>query len=289
MSHVRELLKSTYKKGDRLRRHLKVNSRATYLRLHKKKGVKVNLGGGQTFNPDWMNLDFNPDVRGYEKAFIDVSHDLCSSTPLPFKDNSVDAFYTSHTMEHLPEIHLEYILRECLRTLKPGCGIRIVVPDFEKALIAFHNNDTEWFDHWQSKSRKNYRTDPSIAAKSGREKLLYQLVYYFCGHCINEPGLLEHYDRISDDYEFADFVISLMPQAAGGAMGNFGYHANWLTTKKLSSLLIDTGFRRVVATNPYESIFSELRPKYSFPRTWLSPVGFDDSYPHISLTMDAVK
>jgi SAM-dependent methyltransferase len=56
---------------------------------------------------------------------------------LPFEDNSVDAGYHSHLLEHLDRETAPKFLREILRVLKPGGRLRIVVPDFEEAARAY--------------------------------------------------------------------------------------------------------------------------------------------------------
>lgn len=59
---------------------------------------------------------------------------------LPFKDNSVDNIYTSHTLEHLELSALPNVLKEMYRVLKPKIGtVRIIVPDCEKAVDWYLN------------------------------------------------------------------------------------------------------------------------------------------------------
>jgi len=54
---------------------------------------------------------------------------------LPFKDNTIDSIYSSHTLEHIEPIALPDVLKEMYRVLKPKSGkIRIIVPDCEKAI-----------------------------------------------------------------------------------------------------------------------------------------------------------
>jgi ubiquinone/menaquinone biosynthesis C-methylase UbiE len=45
---------------------------------------------------------------------------------LPFKDNSVDAIYTRHTLEHVSDF--EKAIKEIWRVSKPGAVIEIIVP-----------------------------------------------------------------------------------------------------------------------------------------------------------------
>jgi SAM-dependent methyltransferase len=52
---------------------------------------------------------------------------------IPFPDNSIDAVYHSHLIEHLDQAAARSLSREVLRVLKPGGIHRIAVPDFERA------------------------------------------------------------------------------------------------------------------------------------------------------------
>jgi len=59
-----------------------------------------------------------------------LHHDL--GYGIPFADSSVPAIYTSHLLEHVTRIDAQRLMKECLRVLKPGGMVRIVVPSLEK-------------------------------------------------------------------------------------------------------------------------------------------------------------
>lgn len=84
----------------------------------------INLACGQTLNSRWINLD---QYASSEKV---QTYDL--RTPLPFPNNFADAIYCSHFLEHLDDKMADKFLSECLRCLKPGGVLRVVVPDFER-------------------------------------------------------------------------------------------------------------------------------------------------------------
>jgi predicted SAM-dependent methyltransferase len=84
---------------------------------------RLNLGCGSRFHPAWTNVDFvavSPSV---------LSHDLRKG--IPFPDEEFDVVYHSHVLEHFSQPRARAFLRECLRVLKPGGTLRVVVPDLE--------------------------------------------------------------------------------------------------------------------------------------------------------------
>jgi predicted SAM-dependent methyltransferase len=110
--------------------------------------VKVHLGPGQQkYLSGWINVDAN-----LLTAHPDVWANL--TDPLPFRDNSVDVFYSHHVIEHLPEAHLPVHCREMFRCLKPGGFIRIGGPNGDNAMKKFVEGDSAWFSDFPE-SRKS--------------------------------------------------------------------------------------------------------------------------------------
>ena len=86
----------------------------------------VNLGCGNKYHKDWINLDFksnNEDVKEFNLL-----------QKLPFEDNSVDVVYSSHVLEHFTKCEAPKFLEECYRILKPKGIIRVIVPDLEQLM-----------------------------------------------------------------------------------------------------------------------------------------------------------
>lgn len=105
--------------------------------------VKVHLGPGQAHYIDgWINVDANAFT-----ARCDVWTDL--RYPLPFRAASVDAFYSHHMIEHLPD--LETHLREVFRCLKPGGVYRVAGPNGDSAIAKFVAGDSQWFGDFPDK------------------------------------------------------------------------------------------------------------------------------------------
>lgn len=60
------------------------------------------------------------------------------SKPLPFKDQSCEAVFSSHVFEHLFMDEVEQLVPEICRVLAPGGICRVVVPDLEKIIADFN-------------------------------------------------------------------------------------------------------------------------------------------------------
>lgn len=99
--------------------------------------VKVQLGPGQSnYINGWINVDANMFT-----AKCDIWADLRNE--LPFKNESVDVFYSHHVIEHLPD--LQYHFKELYRCLKKGGVIRVGVPNSDSAVRKYIQGDKAWF------------------------------------------------------------------------------------------------------------------------------------------------
>lgn len=93
------------------------------------KSTICNLGCGSRHHPDWINLDFHGDGKSV------LPWDLQRGLPIP--NQSCDAVYSSHAIEHFDREGARRFLMECKRVLKPGGTIRLVAPDLEGAVRAY--------------------------------------------------------------------------------------------------------------------------------------------------------
>lgn len=108
-----------------------------HLRSPKRGLVKVQLGPGQkNYFDGWINVDANM-FTGKCDVWADIRN------PLPFRDETVDFFYSHHVIEHLPDLQLHF--NELYRCLKPGGKFRIGGPNGDVAIRKFVENDSAWF------------------------------------------------------------------------------------------------------------------------------------------------
>lgn len=99
----------------------------------------LNLGCGNSFHPAWRNLDLVPQSSQVEAADL--------SQGIPCEDNSADAVYHSHLLEHLTQTSAREFVADCFRVLRPGGIIRIAVPDLEQIAIQYLKTvDAAWDD-----------------------------------------------------------------------------------------------------------------------------------------------
>lgn len=86
--------------------------------------MRLNLGCGEFYAPDWCNLDT------YDGNPVDLVADM---QHLPLDDASVERVYAGHVLEHVsaPEGVIES-LYEIHRVLEPGGTLLIVGPDVRR-------------------------------------------------------------------------------------------------------------------------------------------------------------
>jgi predicted SAM-dependent methyltransferase len=80
----------------------------------------LHLGSGGEPKDGWVNIDFVGDP-------VEVAWNLARG--IPFEDNSVDAVFHEHLLEHITLEQGAALMDECFRVLKPEGILRVGVPD----------------------------------------------------------------------------------------------------------------------------------------------------------------
>lgn len=96
--------------------------------------MKLNVGGQQTrgrFPEGWICVDI---LSGADYV-CDISKDV-----LPFQNETADAIYCSHVLEHIWSWCQPFVMLEFYRVMKHGAKLRIVVPDMDIAINDYVNN-----------------------------------------------------------------------------------------------------------------------------------------------------
>ena len=117
---------------------LKIRSRNMANTYRDARDLLINIGVGESGLEGWVNVDC------YANKGVNCLFD--ARKRLPFPSNSARAIFTEHFFEHIDYTEeVPYFLSECLRVLKPGGVLRIIVPDAEKFLRSYVNDaDGGW-------------------------------------------------------------------------------------------------------------------------------------------------
>ena len=120
--------------------------------LHDRDSLRLHLGCADCTPSGWVNVDYALGARLARLPWIGracralgllrldwprgiVVHDL--RRPFPWADDSAEAVYSSHTLEHLSGDAGRRFVHECHRVLRPGGVLRIVVPDLRACVQTY--------------------------------------------------------------------------------------------------------------------------------------------------------
>lgn len=219
------------------------------------KPCKINIGPGLWKREGWHTLDC------YVKADIQV--DLRKHTPFPIVDNVVEKVFSSHCIEHIEDSHIEFMLKELYRTMKPGGVLRLSCPDADSALEAYKNENRDWF-----KGICTRKNDPIGAL------LLNTFVSYEAGSGgpqVPENVIRENFNSMEKD-EFIKWCLSHVDRSRP-----YIAHINGIYYEKLEKMLKNAGFVDIKRCSFRNSRDEELKdPAF-------------DMYENVSLFVECVK
>jgi len=161
---------------------------AIYRRFRAPRGgrLRVQLGPGQrNYIPGWLNLDANMFT-----GKCDVWADL--RNPLPFHDSTVEALYSHHVVEHLPDLAGHF--REAYRVLCPGGVYRVGGPHGDQAMRKYLEGDYAWFSDFPDARRSlGGRLENFIFC---RQEHLTILTPSFLGELLSDAGFSDFATRL---------------------------------------------------------------------------------------------
>lgn len=119
---------------------------------------RLNWGCGTDPEPGWINSDIK------EAPAVDISADILEG--LPLEEGSIDYVVSIHALPELRYPDQVPALMELRRVLAPGGVLRLALPNLDRAIRAYQEEDSDYF------------LVPDEDARSIGSKLIVQLLWY---------------------------------------------------------------------------------------------------------------
>lgn len=252
------------------------NSESVSLIKRSKKPLFVNIGSGGWSHPLWHTLDKSTDwYKKIQENKIDYDHDLCSSKPLPFDSNSLEAVFCSHVIEHIPNDKVQYLFDEVYRVLAPGGYFRITCPDIKLIYNAYQRTDEFFMNRFAF--HKIYSSN-SITASFLHcfAAVLTEHHPYDKINKINDKAVEEIFNQLSFE-EALDYFCKMIPLESQSLYP--GCHCNWFHHDKVIDMLRAASFSKV-----WKSAFGQ-----SHSPAMIDTKFFDTTQPWMSLYVECQK
>lgn len=266
---------------------------------------KLYLGSGIWEKKDWYNHHTSKSIwynnitnikssknigelNNIDNTFkFDIDLDLTDKKKIMLDDNSLEAVYTSHMIEHIKNDQAKFLFKDVYRLLKPNGVFRITCPDIEilyteliinknvNVNIGSHTNNLSLYDKFIHQI-SSYLGGWYLNNKSLVDKDIYQEFLNIPKIDENEfnnllkiygkYGTFEYLRKLSEKY-FDKYKYHLT-----------GLHINWWNHQKVIHFLIDAGFTKIFIRKQNESILDDFKSN-----------DFDYNSPNISLYIEAIK
>ncbi|HXG69637.1 MAG TPA: methyltransferase domain-containing protein [Gemmatimonadaceae bacterium] len=260
---------------------------ADYLRIYasadEARSRLFNVGSGTWSHPFWTNLDLPAQTPAFAAIQAPcIHHDLVAESELPLQAGSADIFYCSHVVEHIPESAVQNFMGEAYRCLaKDGC-LRIVTgPCADLDWRALIRGDWNWW-FWMNAPDFLPALKGDLPPMTIYDRWLYHLATPRspfsptpCDDKIESARLESMVSAHLKDKEPLLDMLTNLPFDYGSP----GNHISWWNYSKLERFLWEAGFTTVYRSGYGQSRSPLMRDLRSF----------DQSYPQISVSVEAVK
>jgi SAM-dependent methyltransferase len=243
-----------------------------------------NIGAGSWSHPYWTNVDLPAQTAAFAAIQAPcLHHDLVASPALPFESGSVDAFYCSHVVEHLPESAVENLINEAHRCLAPRGTCRIVTgPCADLDWSAMRRGDRDWW-FWMNEPDFAASIEGARGSMTIYDRWLYHLAtprsVYSPTPCDAKFDGSQLQALVTEHTTDPRGLLDLMTEGLAFSYTSPGDHISWWNYPKLEAFLRRAGFASVVRSGYGQSSVDLMRDlRY-----------FDQTYPQISVYAEAVK
>ena len=235
--------------------------------------LRLNIGAGNFLNREWHIVDYVTD--GYNSIYskfdekIDVPYDIAACKKLMINDNSIEAVYTSHTIEHFKENQVQSLFDNCYRVLKKDGIFRVICPDADLYIQAFLRNDTSFFTYRHG----NYYVENKIQ-NSIKDLFLENFIPLDLSKKISSEQIILDIKK-QGVYE----TLNKYCEQTKYFYDKSNFHISWYNYKKIKLMLEKSGFNIIYKSGYGQSVYPKLRNK----------TFFDNSGPSISVYVEAQK
>lgn len=101
--------------------------------------LRLNLGSGTHYAPDWLNLDVKNDDHTRCDLVVDGAHPFAG-----FDSGAVERVYLGHVLEHIPWPRVHNLLVEARRVLVAGGEVLVTGPDVHRVLHEWRDGRVPW-------------------------------------------------------------------------------------------------------------------------------------------------
>lgn len=244
-----------------------------------------NVGAGQFAHPYWTNIDYSSEHYKDSQKHPFINYDLMALVPLPIDSGVAELVYSSHTVEHVSDAAVLNMLKEAYRILKPGGGIRLMMPDAKLEFDAYRRNDIHFWTWIEQYSRPG--SWETLYTKPLREASIHQLFLHHFASQLTEIDIDKSPPKKYSDREISEYfdrhpsveAIDYFTQQCKYNPDHPGNHINWWTHAKTTKFLQEAGFSTIYPSGCGQSVFAPLR----------NTGVFDSTHFKVSMYIEAVK
>ena len=203
----------------------------------------LNIGAGTFNHKFWTNVDYgSKQYAKVQNKFVELN--LMEIPKFPFENNSVELIYSSHTIEHVNDKAVKYLIEEAFRILKIGGIFRLTCPDANLLLNSVKNNV---FKYW---AWRNEWFEKKFEIKSNQieieDFLVREISTARCRFFDNEveplyPKMIREKINQLDDEIFLQWMV----EKNKFDNNNPQFHINYWTFEKLEKMFKDAGFNTI--------------------------------------------
>jgi hypothetical protein len=239
-----------------------------------------NIGAAAWEHPCWTNLDLPAQTRDFAKIQSPcIHHDLVNNSKLPIQSASVDAFYCSHVVEHIPESAVLSMMKESFRSLNKDGVLRISTgPCSDLDWSALMRKDSQWW-FWD----ENFDLEGDSPPMTIYDRWLYEEATPKSPYSktkFDKKYTSSEVETLVKKYkESPELLLDIVTDSIQFDPSSAGDHITWWNYDKLRDYLLKAGFKNI-----YRSGYGQSSSPWMRDLTY-----FDQTYPQISVYIEAIK